>query len=235
MTRTLSTSIWLAAAVVVLAGGCATRTPVDYVATITAIEGRNAFIDPGNAGRPEAATVSRRVHNGDRFFTGPGTRMTVSFARGGYVELDENTDPRLIQELACLAISLFHKGKMFVDASGVCVDAIGTSSQQKSKVVYAVVPSGGYLQVTVVDGQVNFRQPAGAVVGAGYRLDAQGGRILGPGRAYEVTTEEVRNAVGWTNYYRTYRPQLPGFDAARPGTPVRPGVDVRPPPVRPIQ
>lgn len=111
-----------------LAGCAANRVPLDYVATVTAIQGSRAWVEPGAGGPVQAATVGRRIHVGDRFFTGAGTRMALSFARGGSVELDENTDPGLLQELECLVISLFHRGRLFVDATDVCVESLGSKS-----------------------------------------------------------------------------------------------------------
>jgi hypothetical protein len=66
----------------------------------------------------------RRLLDGDRFYTGPGTRMKIDFWNGAYVELDENTDPSLFQDLNCPVVSLFRSGRIFVDKADACVESL---------------------------------------------------------------------------------------------------------------
>lgn len=189
--------------------------PLRWVGRITSIEGRNAFVDPGNRGAGQPAQVGQTLLAGDRFFTGPGTRMKVDFWNGGYMELDENTDPGLFQDLSCLVVSLFRSGRIFVDKSDACVESLGTRSQQFSKVVYSVMPAGPYLQITVVDGQARTLQPAVAVAPRGWRIDVNSRSILGDGRAYRVSDEAIQQSIGWTLYYRNRRVPAPEFPIFR--------------------
>ncbi|MDE2413894.1 MAG: hypothetical protein KGM60_03965 [Comamonadaceae bacterium] len=192
--------------------------PANWMAKITSIEGQNAFVDPGNSGVGRPAQLGQALLAGDRFYTGPGTRMKLDFAGGGYMELDENTDPSLFQDLNCLLISLFKSGRIFVDKSAACVESLGTKSQQFSKVVYAVMPAGPYVQITVADGEVRSLQPAGAIAPKGWRIDMNSRALLGQGRPYPVSDEAVREAIGWTLYYRNQQraapatPRAPGFE-----------------------
>jgi hypothetical protein len=189
--------------------------PLRWVGRITSIEGRNAFVDPGNRGAGQPAQVGQTLLAGDRFFTGPGTRMKVDFWNGGYMELDENTDPGLFQDLSCLVVSLFRSGRIFVDKSDACVESLGTRSQQFSKVVYSVMPAGPYLQITVVDGQARTLQPAVAVAPRGWRIDVNNRRILGDGRAYRVSDQAIQQSMAWTLYYRNRRVPAPEFPIFR--------------------
>lgn len=183
--------------------------PANWIGKITSIEGQNAFVDPGNSGAGRPAQLGQAVLAGDRFYTGPGTRMKLEFAGGGYMELDENTDPSLFQDLNCLLISLFKSGRIFVDKSAACVESLGTKSQQFSKVVYAVMPAGPYVQITVADGEVRTLQPVAATAPKGWRIDMNNRALLGQGRPYPVSEEAVREAIGWTLYYRNQQRTSP--------------------------
>ncbi|NDP65040.1 hypothetical protein [Polaromonas sp.] len=186
------------------------------VGRITFIEGPNAFVDRGNHGAGQPAQLGQALLAGDRFYTGPGTRMKIDFWNGGYLEIDENTDPSLFQDLNCLVVSLFRSGRIFVDKSNACVESLGTKSQQFSKVAYSVMPAGAYLQITVVEGEARTLQPAPATVPAGWRIDLTSRGLLGDGRAYRVPEEAIRQSIGWTQYYRnrsrsTPAPEFPLF------------------------
>ena len=186
------------------------------VGRITSIEGPNAFVDRGNHGAGQPAQLGQALLAGDRFYTGPGTRMKIDFWNGGYLEIDENTDPSLFQDLNCLVVSLFRSGRIFIDKSNACVESLGTKSQQFSKVAYSVMPAGAYLQITVVEGEARTLQPAPATIPAGWRIDLTSGGLLGNGRAYRVPEEAIRQSIGWTQYYRnrsrsTPAPEFPVF------------------------
>ena len=207
------------------------------VGRITFIEGPNAFVDRGNHGAGQPAQLGQALLAGDRFYTGPATRMKIDFWNGGYVELDENTDPSLFQDLNCLVVSLFRSGRIFVDKSNACVESLGTKSQQFSKVAYSVMPAAStYLQITVVEGEARTLQPAPATVPAGWRIDLTSRGLLGDGRAYRVPEEAIRQSIGWTQYYRnrsrsTPAPEFPMFRFPRPEYPT-PGRDQTPRPTR---
>lgn len=189
--------------------------PLRWLGRITSIEGPNAFVDPANRGAGQPARVGQTLLAGDRFFTGPATRMKIDFWNGGYMELDENTDPGLFQDLSCLVVSLFRSGRIFVEKSDACVESLGTRSQQFSKVVYSVMPAGPYLQITVVDGQARTLQPAVALAPRGWRIDVNSRGILGDGRAYRVSDETIRQSIAWTLYYRSRRVTAPEFPIFR--------------------
>ena len=193
--------------------------PVPWIGRITSIEGPNAFVDPGNSGAGRPAQLGQTLLAGDRFYTGPGTHMKIDFWNGGYIELDENTDPSLFQDLNCLVVSLFRSGRIFVDKSAACIESLGTKSQQFSKVVYSVMPAGPYLQITVVDGEARTLLPAVAAAPKGWRIDVNSRNILADGRAYRVSDETIRQSIGWTLYYRNRSapaPELPVFRFPRP-------------------
>lgn len=214
--------------------------PQRWIGRITSIEGRNAFVDPGNVGAGRPAQLGQTLQAGDRFYTGPGSRMKIDFWNGGNIELDENTDPSLFQDLSCLVVSLFRSGRIFVDKSDACIESLGTKSQQFSKVVYSVMPAGPYLQITVVDGKARTLLPAVAEAPTGWRIDVNGRAILANGRAYQVSEEAIRQSIAWTLYYRNRSrvapmpefpvirlppPRYPMPERSPPGRGTRPGTN----------
>jgi hypothetical protein len=180
------------------------------IGTLTDIRGPNAFYERAGSSRAIQATAGMQVYEGDRIFTGQGTRMTLRFAQGGYAELDESTDPvpRFVADLGCLIVDLLRTGRMFVDGSAVCVGAVGTIARQDSQVVYDV--RTGHVQITVAGGRAELRRPQRVPIPAGWRLDATRGQVLQGGKAYPLTRAQVEEAVRWTRWYQQTRPALPG-------------------------
>jgi hypothetical protein len=220
------------AVLLALLGACAPLLPPpDYgqgppplrgIGRIAFIDGPNAFVDLGNLGAGRPAQVGQTLLAGDRFYTGPGTRMKIDFVSGGYLEIDENTDPSLFQDVRCLVVSLFRSGRIFVDKSDACIESLGTRSQQFSKVVYSVMPAGPYLQLTVVDGEARTLLPTVVAAPRGWRIDVNSRGVLGDGRAYRVSDETIRQSIQWTQYYRARSapaPEFPTFRFPRPMTP----------------
>lgn len=197
-------------------GGSAYPAPAAPLGTLADIRGPNAYYQRAAAGPSMRAYEGLAVYAGDRIYTGPGTRMTLRFARGGYAELDESTDPvpRFLNDLGCLIIDLLRTGRMFVDGSAVCVGAVGTLVRQDSQVMYDV--RRGYAQVTVAGGRAELHRPRPLSIPAGWRVDAGARQVMGGGRAYPLTRSQVEDAVRWTRWYQERRPALPGDSTARP-------------------
>jgi len=205
-----------------------------WLGRIAAIDGPNAYYDKGGAGTVFHAAVGQLLYARDRFFTGPGTHMLIQFNGGGQVELDENTDPTLLQELNCLVISLFRSGQMFVDKSDVCVEAFQVASSQHSKVMYSAMP--GFppgVRITVVEGRAELVRPSRAAIPAGWRIDANARGVMGTGGAYPLPPEELQRSTQWLHYYRfgAFPPPVapePRPPVVIPGPPIR--VPLYPPP-----
>lgn len=218
------TSLRLAAGVLLIAlmgalVGCAhgprgqpDRTPQGPrpFGVLEGITGPNAFYIRGNVGQAVRVQNGQRVFEGDRIFTGAGTRMTLRFDMGGYAEFDWNTDPvpRFLDEFRCWVLDLFHNGRLFVDASNFCINANGALTGQASQVVYDM--RSGHLQITVAGGQATVLRPRSAPIPAGSRLEANARQILSGPTA--LMRAEVENAVRWTRWYQQTKPVLPGRD-----------------------
>jgi hypothetical protein len=215
-------------------GASAPGTPIEppqplnpWLGRIAAIEGPNTFFDKGGSGPVVRATVGQLLYAHDRFFTGPGSHMLVQFKSGGQVELDENTDPTLIQELNCLVISLFQSGRMFVDKNNVCVEALQVASNQHSVVVYGVLPgSPPGVRITVLEGQAELVRPSRVPIPAGWRIEANVRGVMGDGRAFRLPPEELQRSSEWLRLAR----YGPSPYAPSPSAPTHPPPVVTPQP-----
>jgi hypothetical protein len=181
--------------------------PEAPLAQVTALQGSQAFIE--HQGQVARAKMHQPIYEGDRFFTGQNSRMRVSFDRGGWVDLDENTDPSLKTDIECLFIRLFAHGALFVSGANICLENKPNAVAQYSDVGYRILPqesAAGILRVTVIQGEVRTLQPPGVRVQAGYQLDLQNGQVLkGP---YPATEQDLRDATSWTRFTESH---LPGW------------------------
>ena len=188
----VSKGLMLGAALLLVAGCAPTQAKkIDYVGTL-AIDGNNAFVNE----RP--AVNKMRIHSGDYVSTGPGTSVKIMLTWGGYVQLDENTDPlfELITEGACLLVQVA-RGQAYVDAQNVCIDdSKNLQSNTHSKVNLRT--DGNYSELTVIEGHVTVRSPTSAELGANdqYVRD-QGGR----GYQRRLSTAEATATIAWTQNY----------------------------------
>ena len=174
-----------------------------WLGRIAAIDGPNAFFDRGGSGTVFRAAVGQLLFAHDRFFTGPGSHMLIQFSSGGQAELDENTDPTLIQELNCLVISLFRSGQMFVDKSNACVETLQVASNQHSMAVYAVLPgSPPGVRITVIEGQAELVRPSPVLIPQGWRVEANGRGVMGTGRAFPLPPDELQRSIQWLRFVR---------------------------------
>lgn len=67
------------------------------------------------------ASTGMRVYNGDNVSTGENSKAIVRFLQGGFVELDENTDPDFIKKAYCLFIKVF-RGQVYVEGKNICIE-----------------------------------------------------------------------------------------------------------------
>jgi hypothetical protein len=163
----------------------------EVVGTID-VDGPNAYLDraPTRDGAP--------VHLGDHVSTGPGTSVRVLLRMGGFVQLDENTDPDFFREAGCLVVQLF-TGRIFVDGSGVCVRGPDFAGRQNSRVQYSHV--GGRTQIVVLDGSTTLQRPTMLTLVRYDFYSITGGRPDGPPR--RLTPQQAEALVAWgAKYFR---------------------------------
>jgi hypothetical protein len=150
-------------------------------------------------GRP--AQNGAPIRNGDTVATGPGSSALVSLARGGSVQLNQNTDPSFFEQardaLGCLVRTVLNTGEMYSDGQGVCGGAAGVLFAAQSQFDLQIVPGGAVL--TITEGHVVLSGPEPASVMAGTQVSVLGGRIA---EQHRISAAEQASIIGWRNQYR---------------------------------
>ena len=172
------------------------------------------------------ATDGAPVYLGNSVATGAGSYATVEFADGGYLQVDENTDPdwEWLEESMCLLIRIF-KGRVYLKKSQTCVQTLDLSLKMDSEVNLVVPPPPAPTEVTVIRGSAEVTLPT-------QRLKlVQGQQLRAIAHAPEV--KNVSPAV--TRSLTEWHTQFP---IKRLRTPVRPDRVIpgrtRPIPVTPV-
>lgn len=151
-----------------LVGGCVEGGTTTPIASVSSASG-DAYIRRATGGQV-LAKGGEALFSRDGFWTGAGT-MHISAAAGGEIEVYPNTDP-IIQKSICFAISFFHKGKLHVVGSGMCVNG----DYQASNVGYEYI-APGVRRVWVLEGQVRVMTPPFGVIRTGQRADLVNGQL----------------------------------------------------------
>jgi hypothetical protein len=217
------TSRFVAAAVLFALVGCAPapakKQPSVYVGTLAVI-GKEAYVNR----RP--AYTGAVIYDNDIVSTGPGTSAKIYLQWGGFVQLDENTDPlfELLREGACLLVEVA-KGQAYVDAENVCLDDNrNLESNTQSQVNLST--DGAESTLTVVQGHVRVTSPGDALLQANdqYSVDANG-----RGYRARLTPEQTNSVVDWVGRY-----PFPPAPPQTPRPPQRQGGSISPPEVAAI-
>jgi hypothetical protein len=119
------------------------------IGTIEALQGASVTV----GGR--SAYVNMPVHAGEEVKTGPGSTATIRFSRGGFMQIDANTDPifSLIKQGVCIFVRMFY-GHAQLDSEGQCVEMETPESYAfiNSKVDISI--AGGRTVFSVLEGRV---------------------------------------------------------------------------------
>lgn len=199
---------WLAACALAL-GGCASTVPAPPqlppcgAGTIgrLSVDGSNAFVN----GRQ--ASGGQCVFDGDTVSTGERTSaMLILNQGGGYVQLDQHTDP-LFKQGACMLMKIlrgrvlfsnmrcqeFEDGFRMAGAAGSLVHI--ESAERES-------------QVTVIDGRVDMRSPRAATL---FRYGEYVATSAGEVQVRQLAPAEAAARIAWTqNYFRQPARAEPG-------------------------
>jgi ferric-dicitrate binding protein FerR (iron transport regulator) len=201
--------IWLAA-LALTASGCATSAagyaPAYELPPIRegtlgrlAVDGPNAYLNG------ERVSSGRYVMSGDTVTTGPGTSAMLLLNAGGYVQLDENTDP-LFREGLCLLIKVLHGQVLFSNVKCQQVEA-GANLAFVAHSVVNLKASDEETRVTVLDGQVDMTRPGKATLGryAEYLVIPNAAPLV-----TQLTPEQAATRVAWQQrYFRVNASQAP--------------------------
>ena len=140
-----------------LNSGPAARWPDsrERIGTLQVMTGQNVFLNR----RP--ASSGMVVYNGDNVSTGENSKARVRFFQGGFVELDQNTDPDFIMKAYCLLVKIF-KGQVYAEGSDICIETPESESLLDSAVNIKVLP--GLTIATVLKGKLTIRRPKYLVI-----------------------------------------------------------------------
>lgn len=137
------------------------------------------------------ASNGMAIKNGDYIATGPASRARLDFFSGGYLQLEENTDPgfweRLLATGRCVIEFALQRGTGSGE-TGNC-DASATTPEGieifiGSKYVLTAGPASTVL--TILEGQATVRDERAVQVGAGEQVVISRGAISAPRRLNEV-------------------------------------------------
>lgn len=157
-------------------------------------DGQNVFLN----GRQ--ALEGARVFSGDKVVTGAGSSARVEFQRGGFTQLDENTDPHFLQEGLCILIKIV-TGQIFVDSMNTCIRVEDPNLQTvlNSRVNWQTLRSRSV--VTVLQGRVDVVSPQRISVGAAQQVVAVRGQISS---SQTLSPQELDRVSSWLQgYFKT--------------------------------
>ena len=181
-------------------GACASTEPAptapalppiraDTIARLS-VDGPNAFI---NGNRVQGGSY---VFDGDTVSTGPGTSAMVLLNQGGYIQLDENTDP-LVKQGACLLLKILHGRVVFNNLNCLQFEDNLNMAGVAHSVVH-IMSSEQASRVTVLDGRVEMRSPREATLKRfGEYVATRDGAV----EVLQLTEEAATARIAWTQRY----------------------------------
>lgn len=183
--------------------GCATIRDSGRVGTLR-VTGSNVFLNNKPAG------IGSVVRLGDELSTGQNSSALLEFTDGGYIQLDENTDPIFtwLEQGKCLFIRIF-KGQAFLKKERACIEGPNVQLVLNSEVNMVAEP--GLWTITVVKGTATIQKPKPLAL-----LGSQQARVTKRGFEGKVRTlspDELRAVVKWRDRYRF---PLPEIERSRP-------------------
>lgn len=183
--------VWLVAAAALLCVGCTVPAPRPEGAIgHVQFRGSNAVLN----GAP--AVENAWIFSGSHVATGPNTTMFVYFFDGGWIQLDENTDPDIKKAWdkvvggTCTIIDVV-VGRVFFAGSNFCVHYSDVALVVGSQVALEV--RSDHSSLVVLEGHVNVAAPIATSLGANQALFISGGRAT----ARALSPEEARRAGDW--------------------------------------
>lgn len=227
--------------VVLCVAGCASVTPHSGGEIgVLRVSGPNVWLNdaPASDGDP--------VRFGNSVTTGAGSSAKVEFTDGGYLQLDQNTDPifEWLEQSKCILIRIV-KGQAYLKKERACVEGPNIAMVLNSEVNLRVQPPPAPSEVTVVRGSVEVTQPVPILLIKGQQMTT-----TVAGRAPAVRTlspDQLRSIAAWQREYR-FAPLRPRDDSPiillpprspreprepRPGGPAQPDPASPPPGTKP--
>lgn len=206
--------IWLAAAAVaLLLAGCASssydsRTPARPARSEPPLAKPLARLEVDGLNVRHNGSEARdgaTVRDGDIITTGPGSSARIVFVSGGYVQLDENTDPvfRILGELGCIVVEIA-TGQAFVDARRVCISDSNVGGLLNSRANWST--NGVTTVLTVLEGSFDVQRPTRTRLGELHQYTVTRGDLV---RSQRLSPDQAAATAAWTTrYFRPVRREL---------------------------
>ena len=179
------------------------------------------IIGPNVTVNRSPASNGMAIKNGDYIATGPASRARLEFFSGGYLQLEENTDPGIWEDLLaigkCVIEFVLHQGT----GSGETGDCVASDTTPEgieiligSKYVLTAGPAATVLtilegQATILEGQATARDERAVQVGAGEQVVISRGAITAPRRLNEVELRLLSDYLGSYDFTGQRLPHWP--------------------------
>jgi len=156
------------------------------------VDGTHAYLNGG------PVTNGAYIRAGDVLSTGANTGAKVIFNWGGYVQLDENTDPEftLVRQGACVLVKFAHGRGLLKSVQ--CVEAQAGPLAVVLKSLVNLQTTGEAAQVTVLEGQIEVTSPQSALVEKFQQYSVSG---AGAVNLVTLTPEQAQATVAWKNRF----------------------------------
>jgi len=140
------------------------------------------------------------VYDGDIITTGPQSSAKIVLVSGGFVQLDENTDPvfRIVRELGCILIEIAD-GQAFVAAKRVCISDPNITGNLNSRINWKT--DGVTSVLTVLEGTFDVERPTRTRLGDGHQYTVARREVV---RTVRLAPAQASATADWTGRY--FRP-----------------------------
>jgi hypothetical protein len=186
--------------------GCETTAPGPVVPTRAFIGVIRVVGGPAVFLNGVAVATGTSVFAGDRVSTGPGGGALIELAHGGFVQLDERTDPffEYVRDGACLLIKGIGAGNVRIFATDVCAqDVLGTQGITRSDINWEVTANRSV--ITVADGSFTMTAPVQRTLRAGEQATVMAGRVT----VVPLSPERLRAVTAWQRKFAGAPPPVP--------------------------
>jgi hypothetical protein len=156
------------------------------------VDGTQAYLNGG------PVTNGAYIRPGDVLATGANTSAKVVFNGGGYVQLDENTDPEftLVRQGACVLVKFAHGRGLLKSVQ--CVEAQAGRLAVVLKSLVNLQATGEAAQVTVLEGQIEVTSPQSALVEKFQQYSVPGAGVVS---LVTLTPEQAQATAAWKNRF----------------------------------
>ena len=226
--RSISVSLLL---LTLVAGGCASLpTQPGQPIGLLRVSGPNVWLNGAPARNGDQVAI------GSSLATGPGSSALLEFRDGGYLQLDQNTDPifEWLAQSKCILVRIF-KGQAYLKRERACVEGPNLSMVLNSEANIRIHERPGLSEVTLLQGRAEITAPARLTLQPGQRFSASERRIAA---LRTLSREELAAVVAWRASYRfkplpATKPKVPIILWPKPPRPPEPGRPDQPKPETP--